>query len=177
MVFDVYVDVERCVYVFAEPACDELSAAVQVIAAPFAATASTRNEPALIAFASVIANVVVDAAEFWPKFAVSAMRPGYAAIGVRANVSVANVSVSPFVIDLLAVSATENRKLPADDASKTEMCVIVSEPDAHDAQTGSVAVIAFDPADAADQASTTRVVFADAFEAPDAPGSPVCSFA
>ena len=60
--------------------------------------------------------------------------------------------------------------------SHTEMWVNVSEPDAHDAHDGRVVVIDFYPADAADHAMMTRVVFAEAAVVPAAPGSAVWSF-
>jgi hypothetical protein len=97
-------------------------------------------------------------------------------MGDNDAVSDDRVSVSPFTIDLDADSAAEPRNVPAVDADHSEMCEIVSEPDAHDAHDGAVPDCACEPADALARVDWTRVVFADAAVAPDAPGSPVCSF-
>jgi hypothetical protein len=91
---------------------------------------------------------------------------------VKLTVNVENVNVSVFTTDLDVVNAPENRKFPADDASHTEMCEIVS-----------VAVIvntgefdkAIEPADAAENVADCLVVTAEALDAADAPGSPICS--
>jgi hypothetical protein len=97
-------------------------------------------------------------------------------MGVSATVSDDRVNVSPFATAFDAVSDTEPRNVPAVDADHSEMCEIVSEPDAHDAHDGAVPDCACEPADADARVDCTRVVFADAAVAPDAPGSPVCSF-
>jgi hypothetical protein len=83
-----------------------------------------------------------------------------------------NVRVSVFTTDLDVVRAADQRKFPAVEASHTEMCVIVS-----------VVVIVNDgeldnaiaPADAAEKVADARVVTADEFDVPAAPGSAVCS--
>jgi hypothetical protein len=80
--------------------------------------------------------------------------------------------VSVFTTDLDVVRAADQRKFPAVEASHTEMCVIVS-----------VVVIenegeldnAIAPADAAEKVADDRVVTADGFDVPAAPGSAVCS--
>jgi hypothetical protein len=76
-----------------------------------------------------------------------------------------------------AVSANEYRKLPADDASHTEIWVMVSDvpPFVHD---GFVPDMALEPADAAAHGIVTRVTEpAAAAVAPAEPGSAVWSFA
>jgi hypothetical protein len=50
----------------------------------------------------------------------------YAAIGVKASVSEVSDKVSPLITDLLAVNATDHRKLPAVEASCRLMWLIVS---------------------------------------------------
>ncbi len=87
-----------------------------------------------------------------------------------------NVKVSPVLTVLDAVSSTENRKLPLAFASQMEMFVTTSPfVPAQFAHAGNVAVIAFDPADAADQVIAGRVVTDDTFDVPFGPGSPVCN--
>ena len=96
----------------------------------------------------------------------------YAAIGESETPSVVNVRVSVFTTDLDVVSAADQRKFPAVEASHTEICVIVS-----------VVVIEndgeFDSAiaapEAAEKVADDRVVTADALAVPAAPGSAVCS--
>jgi hypothetical protein len=77
---------------------------------------------------------------------------------------------------LLAVNAAEPRNVPPVDAVHRLMCEIVSDPLAHDAHAGAVPDCADEPADADARVDCTRVVFADAFDVPALPGSPVCSF-
>lgn len=85
------------------------------------------------------------------------------------------VSVSPVVTVLDAVSATENRNVPAVLASQPLMCVTVSGlVPAHDVHDG-VFDDATAPAEAAENVSDGRVVTELALEAPAEPGSPVCS--
>jgi hypothetical protein len=72
----------------------------------------------------------------------------------------------------LAVSAADWRKFPADDASHSEMWVIVSDVvmlyvDSDDS--------VIEPPAAAFQVTAFRVVTADAAVVPAAPGSAVCS--
>jgi hypothetical protein len=83
--------------------------------------------------------------------------------------------VSLFATAFDAVSAAEPRKFPAVEASHRDTCEIVSDPTDHDVHDTD-ALIDFEPADAADHDSAFRVVSAEAADAPDAPGSPVCSF-
>jgi hypothetical protein len=94
-------------------------------------------------------------------------------MGVNAMLCDVMLSVSPLVIAFGVVRANEYKKFPAVRLSHTDTCEIVSEPDAQDAQDGSVAWIAFEPAEAAAHAMITRVVFADAAVVPAAPGSAV----
>jgi hypothetical protein len=100
----------------------------------------------------------------------------YAAIGVNVIDIDDKVAVSPVLIVFDKVSSTENRKFPADDASQTLMLVTISPfvPAQFD-HAGKVVVIAFDPADAADQVIAGRVVTDETFDVPAAPGSPVCN--
>jgi len=96
----------------------------------------------------------------------------YAANGESETPRVVNVRVSVFTTDFDAVNAAVQRRLPAVEASHTEMCVIVS-----------VVVIENDgeferaiaPVDAAENVADWRVVTADAFAVAAAPGSAVWS--
>ena len=82
------------------------------------------------------------------------------------------MSVSVFTTDLEVVSAADHKKLPALEASQTEMCEMVS-----------VVVIVKDgeldsaiaPADAAENVADARVVTAEGAVVPAAPGSAVCN--
>jgi len=64
---------------------------------------------------------------------------------VKANVSEVSDKVSPLTTDLLAVNATDHRKLPAVDASHKLMCEIVSV--AVIDHVPPIAVSAIEPAD------------------------------
>jgi hypothetical protein len=66
---------------------------------------------------------------------------------VKANVNELNDNVSPLTTDLLAVNATDHRKLPAVELSHRLMCVIVSVPVI--AQVPPIDDNAIDPAEAA----------------------------
>ncbi len=89
-----------------------------------------------------------------------------------------SVNVSPVLTVLDDARATEHRNVPDVFASQTLMCVTTSPlVPAHDVHDGNVDVNAIDPPDAAENVIAGRVVTEDAAEAPDAPGSPVCSFA
>lgn len=71
-------------------------------------------------------------------------------------------------------SAADHRKFPADDASHTLICEIVSVPVMlHD---GFVPVMAIDPPEAAANVTWERVVTTEGLVAPAEPGSPMCSF-
>jgi len=91
---------------------------------------------------------------------------------VKANVSDVSDNVSPLTTDLLAVNATDHKKLPPVEASQKLMWLIVSV--AVIDHVEPIDVIAIDPADAALKVGETRVVTADAAVVPEAPGSAVC---
>src|SRR5258708_20077450 len=86
------------------------------------------------------------------------------------------VVVCPGLILLGRVSRTLKRKFPELDASQTEMLVTTSPlvPAQFD-HAGNVAAIAIAPADAAAHVIAGRVVTADTFDVPAAPGSPAGS--
>jgi hypothetical protein len=83
-----------------------------------------------------------------------------------------NVNVDPLITGTPAVSAHDCRKFPAVEASQMEMWEIVS--DAVIEKLDSVDS-AIEPPEAADQTIALRVVTAEAFVVPAAPGSPVWS--
>lgn len=84
-------------------------------------------------------------------------------------------SVSPVFTVFDADSAADHRKLPADDASHTEMCVTTSPfAPAHDAHEG-VFDSEITPADAAENVADGRVVTDDTDVVPAVPGFAVCS--
>jgi hypothetical protein len=95
-------------------------------------------------------------------------------MGVSDAVSV-TFSVSPFVIDFEAARAPDCRKVPPDAASQRLTWLTVSGPADHAAHDTAEAVI--EPADGAANVTSLRVVSAEAFAVPAAPGSPVWSFA
>lgn len=97
-------------------------------------------------------------------------------MGVSDQVQEFKVYVLPFAHDWVDDNAADPTKLPTVAASQKETCdnVSVVPPFVHD---GFVPVIDIDPAAGADQEMAGRVVEpAAAAVAPDAPGSPVCSF-
>lgn len=98
----------------------------------------------------------------------------YAAIGVRPNVNVLKVRVSPLATVLGAVSCTVHKALPAEIASHREMSVIVS-PVVID-HDGAVPDMTSDATVDVVHATITRVVTADGAVAAAAPGLAVCSF-
>jgi len=86
------------------------------------------------------------------------------------------VNVSPDAQAFDAVSATENRKVPAVDAVHTEMWVSVSlvPPFVH--ADGGVPSDSADPDEELEKMNEFRVAEpADTLEVPAAPGSPTCS--
>jgi hypothetical protein len=91
---------------------------------------------------------------------------------VKANVNELIDNVSPLITDLLAVNATDHKKVPAVDASQRLMWLIVSV--AVIDHVEAIDVIAMDPAEAALNVGETRVVTAEAAVVPEAPGSAVC---
>jgi hypothetical protein len=86
------------------------------------------------------------------------------------------VKVSADAHALDAVSATENRNVPADDAVHTEMCVNVSDVPPFVHADGAVLRLSDDPDEELEKTKLFRVVEpTDTLEVPAAPGSPVCS--
>ena len=94
--------------------------------------------------------------------------------GVTVNVQEVRFSVSPSLTVFDAVSDAVHRQLPAVEASQHEMSEIVSVPADHDDHDG-VLDSEMTPDDAAPNVAACRVVSADAFDVPAAPGSPVCN--
>jgi len=82
------------------------------------------------------------------------------------------VNTSVLTTDLEVVSAAVQRRLPAVEASHTEMCVMVSVVVMVNAGELERAIA---PLEAAENVADWRVVTADAFAVPAAPGSPVWS--
>lgn len=82
---------------------------------------------------------------------------------------------SPAVSARELASATDPRNEPATDASQNERCETVSF--AATAAHVIAAELVIAPPDAAENVTATRSVSVAAFDVPDAPGSPVWSFA
>jgi hypothetical protein len=103
------------------------------------------------------------------------MAASYAAIGVSATDKLVKLSVSPVLIVFDALRAALNRKFPAVLLSHTLMWVTTSPfVPAHDDHDG-VLLLLIDPADAAENVTSGRVVTELALEVPADPGSPVCN--
>jgi hypothetical protein len=86
------------------------------------------------------------------------------------------VNVSADAHALLAVSATENRNVPADDAVHTEIWVSVSDVPPFVHAAGAVLRLSDDPDEELENTNEFRVAEPTlTLEVPAAPGSPVCS--
>jgi hypothetical protein len=97
---------------------------------------------------------------------------------VIAAVSVERLKVSADAHALDAVSATEKRNVPADDAVHTEMWVSVSDVPPFVHAAGGVPSDTVEPADESEKTKLLRVVDPTlTLAVPAAPGSPVCSWA